>query len=191
MIFFSRNRSEVVLVAFLVFMVEIHVRSFDIIWFCRIPWFFQHFHAIDWCNCRCPLEKFDSAKWRFFRGLSFPLLKKCNRYRQLLHRAPPSETNLRNDQIRIQLIFRYFVPLDEVIADIGESRWVHKMKELSMFSIADTQFHYGTALNRFTVYGWYAFDRIVNLIVIMSWWVPLSWARTHTLNNMNVQYSTT
>ena len=116
----------------------------------RFQLLFWRIHAIGWCSCRCPLETFDSAKWRFFRGLTFPLLKKCNGYRQLLHRAPPSETNLRNDQIRIQLIFHYFVPLDEVIADIGESRWGHKMKELSMFSIADTQFHYGTALNRFT-----------------------------------------
>ena len=172
-------------------MVEIHVRFLDISWFSQRHHFFHHIHAIGWCSCRCPLETFDSAKWSPCRGLSFALLKNCNGYRQLHHRGLRTEKNLWNDQIRIQLIFRYFVPLDEVIADIGESRWVHKMKELSMFSIADTQFHYGTALNRFTVYGWYAFDRIVNIIVIMSWWVPLSWARTHTLNNMNVQYSTT
>ena len=189
MIFSAKNRSEVALDHLLVFMVETHVRFLDISWFSQIHHFFHHIHAIGWCSFRCPLEPFDSAKWSFPRGLSFPLLKKCNGYRQLPHRAPPSETNLRNDQIRIQLIFRYFVPLDEVIADIGESRWVHKMNELS------NVFHCWYSVSPWdcakSIYGCHAFDRIVSIIVIMSWWVPLSWARTHTLNNMNVQYSTT
>ena len=170
-------------------MVEIHVRFLEIIWFSQTHHFFHHIHAIGWCSCRYPLEPFNSGKRSSPRGLRFALLKICNVYRQLHHRGLRTEKNLWNDQIRIQLIFRYFVPLDEVIADIGESRWVHKMKELiNVFHCRYSVSPWDCAKS---IYGCHAFDRIVSIIVIMSWRVPLSWARAHTLNNMAVQYGTT
>ena len=99
MIFSAKKSSEVAPEEILVFMVEIHVRFLDISWFCQIPHFFHHIHAIGWCSCRCPLEPFNSGKRSPPRGLRFALLKIFNGYREISHRAPPSGTNWRNDRI--------------------------------------------------------------------------------------------
>ena len=55
-----------------------------------------------------------------------------------------------------QMIYRNFVLWDEVIADIGESRWVHTMKELSY--VLHCRYSVSPWDCAKLIYGWHAFD---------------------------------